>query len=86
MRMNDKRWTEAVSDWIPFELSNALQEDHRPGGQSSSRKALEKDMMLNEFLEWAEPIGLGFPATGKSGGFTVACSSNLTINGVTGDS
>ncbi|VDM60388.1 unnamed protein product [Angiostrongylus costaricensis] len=39
--MNDNRWTTAVSDWISRDLgiSNVLQEEHQPNGQSSSRKA-----------------------------------------------
>uniref|UniRef100_A0A158PCQ8 PEROXIDASE_4 domain-containing protein n=1 Tax=Angiostrongylus cantonensis TaxID=6313 RepID=A0A158PCQ8_ANGCA len=66
-------------------MSNVLQEDLRPGGQSSSRKAYKKDMMLDEFLERAEPTRLLLHATGKNGGFTGARSIHLTISGTTGD-
>ncbi|VDM60632.1 unnamed protein product [Angiostrongylus costaricensis] len=38
-------------------MSNVLQEDHRPDGKSSSRRAEKKDMMLDESLERAEPTG-----------------------------
>uniref|UniRef100_A0A0K0DHJ2 SLC13A5 n=1 Tax=Angiostrongylus cantonensis TaxID=6313 RepID=A0A0K0DHJ2_ANGCA len=40
-------------------MSNVLQEDHRPDGQSSSRKS----------LKGGEPTGLPLHATGKNGGF-----------------
>ena len=66
-------------------MSNVLQEDHRPDGQSSSRKAWKKDMMLDESLKRAEPTGLLLHAIGKNGGFTGARSSHSTINGTTGD-
>ena len=66
-------------------MSNVLQEDHRPDGQSSSRKAWKKDMMLDESLKRGEPTGLLLRATGKNGGFTGARSSHSMINGTTSD-
>ncbi|VDM52971.1 unnamed protein product [Angiostrongylus costaricensis] len=66
-------------------MSNVLQEGHRPDGQSSSQRALKKDMMLDESLERSEPTGLLFYATGKGGRFTGARSSHSTINGSIGD-
>ncbi|VDM61120.1 unnamed protein product [Angiostrongylus costaricensis] len=58
-------------------MSNVLQKDHRPDGQSSSRKP---GVVLNEYLERAEFAGL-LLATGKNGTFTGAGSSNSTIDG-----
>ncbi|VDM54499.1 unnamed protein product [Angiostrongylus costaricensis] len=46
-------------------MSNVLQKDHRPDDQSSSQRALKKDMMLDESLKGAELTGLLLHATGK---------------------
>ncbi|VDM64579.1 unnamed protein product [Angiostrongylus costaricensis] len=65
-------------------MSNVPQEDDRFGGQSSSRRALKKDMMIDESLERAEPTGLLLHAAERDGKFTGARSSHSTINGTTG--
>ncbi|VDM54893.1 unnamed protein product [Angiostrongylus costaricensis] len=64
MRMNDTDGQEPLV--IGFlGMSNVLEKDDRPDGQSSSQRALKKDVMLDEFLERAEPTGLLLHATKK---------------------
>uniref|UniRef100_A0A0K0DKD1 Reverse transcriptase domain-containing protein n=1 Tax=Angiostrongylus cantonensis TaxID=6313 RepID=A0A0K0DKD1_ANGCA len=83
MRVNDNRWTRAVSEWISRDIK-------RTGGRLPTpwseffTKSLEERYDARRALERAEPTGLLFHATGKNGKFAGACSSHLTINGTTG--
>ncbi|KAK6742845.1 hypothetical protein RB195_010233 [Necator americanus] len=84
MRFNDNRWTRAVSDWVPRDI-NALQEDRRPDGQTSSRSPSKKSMIL--FVSHAKEgtTGLLWHAIGTNGRITGTRSTSSKINGSQGD-
>ena len=66
-------------------MSSAQQEGHRLDGQSSLQKRLKNGMMLNVYLEPAEPIGPLLHVTGTNGRITGARAVQPKINGSTGD-
>ncbi|KAK6730605.1 hypothetical protein RB195_007208 [Necator americanus] len=78
MRFNGNRWTRAVSDWV----LNALQEDHRPDGQISSRCPSKKNMMF--FVSHAKggTTGLPWHAIGTNGRITGAARPVRRSTGV----
>uniref|UniRef100_A0A0K0DGD8 Reverse transcriptase domain-containing protein n=1 Tax=Angiostrongylus cantonensis TaxID=6313 RepID=A0A0K0DGD8_ANGCA len=82
MRMDDNRWTRAVSDWIPRDVQ-------RTAGRPPTRwlefftKSLEERCDARRVPKAGELTGLLLHAIGKNGGFAGARSSH-SINGTTG--
>ncbi|KIH68703.1 hypothetical protein ANCDUO_00959 [Ancylostoma duodenale] len=84
MRLNDNRWTRAVSDGLYGTLSAQL-EGHRLDGQTSSRSTSREDTMLFVPLELTESIERLWHLRGTNGGIAGTRSVYPKIDGSQGD-
>ncbi|KIH65197.1 hypothetical protein ANCDUO_04481 [Ancylostoma duodenale] len=78
MRLNDHRWTRAVSDWTPRDVK-------RTTGRPSTRSPSRKDIMLSVSLERTESTGQLWLARGTNGRIAGARLVHPKINGSQGD-
>uniref|UniRef100_A0A0K0CW93 Reverse transcriptase domain-containing protein n=1 Tax=Angiostrongylus cantonensis TaxID=6313 RepID=A0A0K0CW93_ANGCA len=84
MRMNDNRWTRAVSDWIPRDVKRIA---GRPPTQWSEffTKSLEERYDAQRVPKARRTHWATLARDREKGGFTGSRSSHSTINGTTGD-